>query len=126
MSEKKYYVPEIEELHPGFECEVSQFKDRWEKMKLSQNSIHQIAEILQNINQGSVRVPFLSDEDIVSAGWERSKHSSNWFFKGGRRYVIVMNREGSIKIKLDDKSFIFFAIRNKSELFKLLKQLGIV
>lgn len=34
MENKKYYTPEISELHVGYQCDIQDYKERWTETKL--------------------------------------------------------------------------------------------
>jgi hypothetical protein len=129
--DNKYYTPEIEEFHVGFEYEVNYGENRWVEEKL--HSKPQVVT-LPYMNLENIRVKHLDKEDIESLGWEfhQQDHSrclsSFWNkknnflrltlkYKNSIPYVSIYHYEGwetpDMKIK------------NKSQLKKLLKQLDI-
>ena len=62
----KYYTPEIEEFHVGFEYEVNYGKDRWVK-----EGLHYAPQVvtLPYKNLENIRVKHLDREDIESLGF---------------------------------------------------------
>ncbi len=132
MEENKYYTPSIKELHQGFELEINQkhlstdntFVDIWNKMTYNLSSPISWSE--------EIRVKYLDKEDIESLGWNHV--GSLWFNKDRwklRKWKddqldiwydhLTMNRMGEEELELRFRGII----KNKSELQKLMKQLGI-
>lgn len=139
MGENKYYTPEIEEFHVGFEFEEEfknpnwnklskPTKDVWEYIKLKLDTSHSISRIIGKIKINKVRVKHLDKEDIESLGFKNNDVDNSFYIKNG----IILRKDG-IKISifyiisLVETSQIPFTIdiKNKSELQKLLKQLNI-
>lgn len=145
---EKYYTPEIEEFHIGFEYEVFETpfgknKGNWNKSILNTPQYFQsinwkwIAENLEKI-----RVKYLDKEDIESLGFifDKTSKEGQWkFFKNniclfyrpetkelGTFTVDPSKSDFMIKYSRDNKMISFLIIKNKSELIKLLKQLKII
>lgn len=79
MGIEKYYTPELEELHFGFECEVYNSTERymfeaengWIKTCIGiVNELRFMPTILSLINDSQIRVKYLDREDIEECGWE--------------------------------------------------------
>lgn len=152
MESNKYYTPEIEELHVGFECEhtsnMSAFKvddtDRIYVEKLNQHDLSRylIWEAEEGGLEKFIRVKYLDQEDIESFGFIlKGKAIDLWFEREG----IYLRDDGyhlqNIKLQygLHDNrlkfTFVYTGgdedvhfegkIKNKSELKKLMKQLQI-
>lgn len=141
--ERKYYTPTIEEFHVGFEYEQYVIALRseddkpsaWVKMKI------QILEDLMecdnnlalegNIDAKYCRVKLLDREDIESLGFEFSHRFSvdtNYEVYKGHGCILDFYPERH-SISIDGQGFkpsvIGLSIKNKSELQKLMIQLGI-
>jgi hypothetical protein len=145
--ENKYYTPEIEEFHVGFEYEVKVYKkDEWIKCKWTELNVMS-AEFNLDFGQAydlpkvtvpdTIRVKYLDREDIESLGFtftedkwstcvgfeiplkETKKVILNWWWKE-KQISIDVRVQGML-----DKQVGGLTIKNKSELKKLLKQLGI-
>ena len=134
---KKYYTPEIEEFHVGFEYEKYTDMGIWVKQIIEKKHLKNCT-----IGQGSgfdkkpwfdfkVRVKYLDREDIESLGFKVKKEPYRWQFV--KNYVnlttaIYNSKEDiphdRITIRGGDNYFDGI-IKNKSELKKLLKQLGV-
>jgi len=130
--ENKYYTPQIEEFHVGFECEV---KDN--------DKVHEWFPIMCTMSTPfdvdsshySARVKYLDREDIESLGWEHiqeiefTDHTVYQFvrekyilsFEYPKRLICVFQRRDDRTV---EHSFISIC-KNKSELKKLMQQLNI-
>jgi hypothetical protein len=130
--ENKYYTPTIEEFHVGFEYEVLAGTD-WVNTQIHvENITLNIDRVINHIE--TCRVKYLDKEDIESLGFEHK--GSLWFdFK---KYFWKIRKWNKNEIDLyycfatmdmtgeDDKELRFRgAIKNKSELIKLMNQLNI-
>ena len=132
-----HYTPDIEEFHIGFEYEKND-GEAWCKTIVKGYKQIRNAEIL--IEQNSTRVKYLDKEDIESLRWIDGEA------KGLGGYIIdVTNEEihhGFYQMYIHDnrdKGFWFVqihdfintdylfqgTIKNKSELARVMKQLGI-
>jgi hypothetical protein len=141
--DKKYYTPTINEFHVGFEYEIRRFQYYdlnisdvyWDTNKFSfdfsePNDIEDIFN--EGRETGNIRVKYLDKEDIESLGLrlEQDLQDDNEF-----EWKIIDNNGNWIGTFLqdfnpfDEPNIIFydtnFSIKNKFELIKLLKQLGI-
>lgn len=151
--ENKYYTPNIEEFHVGFEYERLYQNDdilyQWDKEEMSVNFLT-LDDIDNEILNEEIRVKFLDKEDIESLGWVEEPVNSKFhdvyhlkckIYKkicNGIYLLIVDEYSNKILIKspnmLRDGSGNFngyttivnkINIKNISELKVLLKQLGI-
>lgn len=138
--ENKYYTPSIEEFHVGFECEI---ESSWGYVKgtyplilkedtLTGFTLNKLGEskTLKKV-LSSIRVKYLDKEDIESLGWTDGE------IYGLSGYVLNYATEDDYQMYYDednqftqiynwDAKIIFEGtIKNKSELKRLLKQLGI-
>ena len=132
--EKKYYTPEIEEFHIGFECETLE-RDSWKKVEIYDVSFEIDTEELK---QKKIRVKYLDKEDIESiGGWEfvkeykdpgsycldfKKRHTELTLHPALEETMIFIEHGSAVGIGYP----VFKGkIKNKSELKTLLKQLGI-
>jgi hypothetical protein len=152
--ENKYYTPEIEELHVGFEVEKQnqeligiEIKKKFDlKMlkidyEMNHNSTFKnhfinstdisIYELNPHLLKTEIRVKHLDREDIESLGWVFS-HSFNMgsvydVYKAHGCILEFYDKSNSISI--DGQGFkpsvIGLTIKNKSELKKLMQMLNI-
>jgi hypothetical protein len=94
----KYFVPTIEDIRVGYECEVFSSKaleitntlnsgEFWIKKVIKNNGIASWAEEL--VNSKRIRVPFLTEEQIENEGWIKLTENSfrkpsstiqNWYY----------------------------------------------
>jgi hypothetical protein len=130
----KYYTPEIEEFYVGFEYEYKSFQDeKWYKgiVSLVPDKVYsEYTDSLKELNGllDRRRVKYLDREDIESLGWNLKSNKTNHhtYHYGG--YAIthsILNNKIDIYY-MDGSEFVNgIILKNKSELKKLLKQLGI-
>jgi len=136
----KYYTPEIEEFHEGFEYESQDIAAdlmgiEWKKGTYSDGQLG--AYLSDEIKRGEVRVKCLDKEDVLSLGWETSRKyidiEDNFTIRGNFDRVFLLTLltyntvEDYVKIHTEDYEKEVFAgfIKNKSELNRLMKQLEI-
>jgi hypothetical protein len=137
--ESKYYTPEIEEFHVGFEYEEldpdyqgQSDGKQWKPRKLSKEGLIDTLIHWKHI-WDLVRVKYLDREDIESLGFELLKEDVN-----GKAFIHKDNDELQIWWSINDiididngqtyeDCITYFkgTIKNKSELKRILKQIGI-
>jgi len=137
--EDKYYLPKIEEFHVGFEYEqheiINERDPHWKmmvkKMGFSKKEINQIfynVDLVDNLDQKRIRVKYLDSSDIESFGFIYGEYCKAQL----RGEIIEMYNKYSdiwtIHCIGDDYREKLFEgmIKNKSELKRLLIQLGII
>lgn len=142
MEASKYYTPEMEEFHPGFEFKYLNHNGEWKDCELGKNDIENIElrqykDDLMKIAHANLRVKFLDREDIESLGWKFSliKANTNRAFKDLQSNtekcigLVLEIRNDKIMIadcRLEFNQILFFGtIKNKSELRKLMQMLQI-
>jgi hypothetical protein len=140
MEDNKYYTPEIEEFHVGFEYEARPKGSEVDfiKFRIEKNEIYY--SLYSLFKTSEIRVKYLDNEDIESLGWKEDIESLGWkveqkplgSWNEGEYYV--ENKEGCTVFDFDnidpsEPTIIFngvtFIIKNKSELKKLIQQLNI-
>lgn len=141
MEDNKYYIPNIEEFYVGFEFEYRNSKAKYIKsndfsytlMEIDSDCINNLKSDLQN-NQ--IRVKYLDKEDIeelefkewippyaMIAGWKTYINQNESFIINFKDNMVNIHYNNFI---MGDNECIFKGrLKNKSELKKLLKQLGI-
>jgi hypothetical protein len=157
---EKYYTPEIEEFHVGFEFEYNKGGNNWVKHTSGNHDfrdgiidvgVGETDDALYNpfymgISERDFRVKYLDREDIESLGFTKSEKyldppsayhiCKDWKipFNGGyitpkRVMIWYQEKTKHLKVVCEDswEQYRLFqgTIKNKSELKKLLKQLGI-
>ncbi len=134
----KYYTPELEEFHVGFEYYHATFKDQ-ELSKYIVDDSYDFSTLKEEIIGEVVRVKYLDREDIESLGGVKikdvhnGKHPSYDCFSFERPkyewFVVMFNYTDNwctIHMENHTEDIRFYgAIKNKSELKRILKQLGI-
>ena len=134
MEENKYYTPEIEEFHVGFEYERMN-GDKFEKSSIN------IYDMISNINGDeneieeihkkfrTVRVKCLDKEDIESFGLKLhtstdDRYGFEYDIKEGNAiiggFTDTQNEENIMLYET------YFYVKNKSEFERLLKQVGLL
>jgi len=148
VEQSKYYTPEIEEFHYNFPYEQKQSNGLWRETEVSFN----LAKVKSYLEQGRIRVKHLDREDIESLGFEHENwvlpsNKTHWFVSSesedksnrhnaiwvGTEYhhrtkkVIIFKGRSPKDVFIHKISGILFSgsINNKSELKKVLKQIGI-
>lgn len=132
---KKYYTPEIEEFHVGFEYEarIPNMKS-FSKEVFYLNEAHQELVNRVKLHEKDVRVKYLDKEDIESLGWVYHKP----WIRESEGLIFISNMYGLTWFKktntfsiwermqsdCEGETYFQGIIKNKSELVKLLKQLG--
>jgi hypothetical protein len=78
--EKKYYTPNIEDIHVGYEYQILETSDMtWINKIEDSYDFNTIWDIYNEGKQTNIRVPYLTKEQIESEGWEFVKsYESDW------------------------------------------------
>lgn len=138
----KYYIPEIEEFHIGFEFELSIKTweanknpiESWQKVILGTKSIGNDLFIGDSINRKeiqntSTRVKYLDKEDIEELGFKylQNIQEIEYYSNNNNDNLIYNPLKDYIYLKTEFTNFNIFSgiIKNKSEFKKLLTQLEI-
>lgn len=127
----KYYTPEIEEFHVGFEYERCDDGYNWIKDTYPRAAEH---IRLKNLIPYT-RVKYLDREDIESLGWVYKETSDGGFDyywdKHTMRHSILYSEKSKRTVitlwdrsRLEDHTAFIGKIKNKSELKKVLKMIG--
>lgn len=145
--ENKYYTPDIEEFHVGFEYERLDIE--WRPCTVKPIGNIDVEAINEEIYGDIIRVKYLDREDIESFGFEYSFDSSDRY---GNRTYYFLNKEwgknrieritlytfkypngnmhvciGTDRYNSDVDDMLFFGyIKNKSELRRVLKQIEVL
>jgi len=124
----KYYTPDISEFHIGFEYE-RWCNTVWNKYKYEPFDQDKISTIQYKIHDKHIRVKYLGKEDIESLGFKYIMTSYDGYYKKGDS-TLGIAYDGTIQITVRkdgmlEKEASGINIKNKSELKRLLKQLGI-
>ena len=129
----KYYTPELEEFHVGFEYEYLYKNSAWVKHTI--NTKADLVLCIEEVEEDLIRTKYLDREDIESLGWSYSltfskegvyDEYSKTDGEHGDYYLRVHNTGGlSIGEHWVQLDVFKGTIKNKSELKRILKQLGI-
>jgi len=137
--EEKYYTPTIEEFHVGFEFESEVDSEMFQVKKGTWTKLYMTTDMMKDLVLNddvweNVRVKYLDKEDLEELGFKynpikRGDHGYTKYSKSdtdieiwGDKRLQVMKRS-----LIGDSYLCIFAgkIKNKSELKKLLTQLGV-
>ena len=142
----KYYIPSIEEFYTGFEYEeeVIIYTDKgwfthkglgWEKRIFDSTDYMENYYLSERVKRGlvnkynpTIRVKYLDKEDIESLGFKHDTNTEKYLsFNKDNLWLQLTTVFETTKLAIkDNETFLFIGIiKNKSELIKLLKQLGI-
>lgn len=145
--EGKYYTPEIEEFHIDFEYEYyNEYSNQWVEHicdlddfgKDEMGPYDNESTVLPiESYEGRIRVKYLDQQDIKDLGWcfVKKIHSvpSLYTFQNKHFHLDVTfgNNRTLVKIYTEcnyGDEYVFFRgyIKNKSELRKIMKQVGII
>jgi len=149
----KYYTPEIEEFHVGFEYEHLQDEEMFGEITRGINyclytldAQDELEVIVANLEDDKLRVKHLDKEDIESLGFGRDMLRVSmvdtyiYNIKGVKfDYILYFtpNKNELFNVRIEDyyindesrrrTSNVFLGdIKNKSELKRILKQLNII
>ena len=149
-----YYTPTIEEFHVGFEYEILENWDTyiesswWPQVYGRNGSNPERLGFVSESTLGNTRVKFLDEQDIKELGWLLQGETPSPFtgrllktfkitkvvgFNTGSDYYLETTDSSKIRITLFEyssygggKGEVEVLVKNKSELKKLMSQLGIV
>lgn len=124
MKDEKYYTPQLEEIHNGFECEIKIVTGAWLRKVFDHNTVFIPKRLFEN---DEIRVKHLDHDDIVSLGWaDSSSEYAHYSIKINGERLFMFMHPNRVKIYNDDDFCIFSGhLLNKSELSRLMRQLGI-
>lgn len=139
---EKFYTPQIEEFHVGFEYELhyddgDYFKKHTDKGCLIDKGLYD-----SFVKYRSLRVKCLDREDVESLGFEfsKSKYEGELFLSkkeckfgsnSPKFYELILGQRKDICLSIEEHTSygnssqkMYFTVKNKSELKRLLKQVG--
>lgn len=141
MENNKYYTPSIEEFHVGFEYEFKHPDyEAWNKYTTPEFQMEREDCIPFVGNLNNFRVKYLDGQDIADCGWKFgiiNIGNNQLDVYGIGKHVITTPLDAYDRNKIIDISYVSpmkkgdisrvfrGVIKNKSELKRLMKQLGI-
>lgn len=126
---EKYYTPNIEEFHVGFEFEKTDpiIPGTWDK-KVIEYGIH-MRYLETSISAGTIRVKYLDEDDLLDLGFTEIDSSMTFELTGDDILTLDYFKKGKgwyLTYSENESQFGFGGwIKNRNELKKLLKQLNI-
>jgi hypothetical protein len=126
--ETKYYTPTIEEFYPELEHEI-EIRGEWLSLSFAKNIMAKDPNkkcFEENISENRIRVKCLDEQDIIDLGW---KEIGGMYLKEGegfKRWLVLCDDN---KIRIDgeyDDRYFDGAIKNKSELKRIMQMLKII
>ena len=147
MEENKYYTPEIDEFHVGFGFEDSYGDEEYAKNLIDQLNIKDVISFFLD-EEVDIRVKYIDKQDLIELGFVLVKeHSDELVFQFNNGdycfYELTLDLDNDNRVCIEQwtqnkivatilprdqwRCFnIFYGmIKNKSELIKVLKMLGI-
>lgn len=139
-----YYTPKLSEFYFGFEFEVLNTKDKlyipsydegvWILTKVDLGVLGELSNIHKLILEKQIRVCVLSEHDIYKLGFElnfEEENNPNKMYVLGKHSLIRNNHNWCIiTVRSDERQEDYTGyvgvIKNKSELTRILQQLGCV
>ena len=121
----KYYTPTLEEFHVGFEFQIMNIENaRWG------NCIFKDGESAKSfVKDEETRVKYLDEQDFIDLGFIKSETDSLGYIYFTKSSYTIAYYPPTIFIEIDNEESPFQkfigTIKNKSELIKLLTQLGL-
>lgn len=138
MEENKYYTPEIDEFFVGFEFEEWEnpafTNEEWIAKKIEYFTdleyvcIPEVDKHLENYVLGTslFRVKYLDKKDLVELGLNEDPSGERYFEFNGYQLYFDIHQDFNVTIYNDNSIIVFQGnVKNKSELIKVLKMLGI-
>lgn len=78
----KYFVPEISDIRIGYECEYRLSGKDWLKLKIEKSDALFINSFINDLENGNLRTPYLTKEQLGAEGWNHFDTVNNQFKKG--------------------------------------------
>lgn len=80
----RYFTPSIEDIRVGYECEIQDYKERWEWTRAKDDMWRDFASLIDN---QKIRVPYLTKEQIEAEGWTSYQGSTLIALNRGDFYI---------------------------------------
>lgn len=112
---EKYYKPEIEDIHVGYECEVAHLhEENWTPMMVRhQEETEDFIRAVFNYNR-RVRTPYLTRDQILADGW-REIHSRE-YLKIDKHGRTIHFSNGIPESEYDEEYLSVFKVHNKQNI----------
>lgn len=81
MMENKYFIPSIEDIRVGYECQIRLVENaQWVNFIVGTSNFEDI-DAYEYLELGNVRVPYLTKEQIESCGFTLKHKSIDYWFQ---------------------------------------------
>ena len=125
MNDERYYTPEPEEFHVGFEYEWRSYAGCQWKKELEGEANYLTEVLTEFLPSGNCRVKYIDREDIESLGWKYDEEKCHFTYgESLSLYHLSSIHKVNILNNRDADTFRG-TVKNKSELKKVMKMLGI-
>ena len=134
-----YYTPTLEEFHIGFEYEILEDWDTypernylertwWPQVYGGDGSNPERLGFVDKNTIADIRVKYLDEQDIKDLGWVQDENYPTQYYLKETDFVwTLVEFDDFINIETSSRHVNFnVTIKNKSELKKLMSQLGII
>lgn len=129
MENDKYFTPDIEDFHVGYECEI--LKENWEHFIFN---VEEIIPVFARVNSKTIvsdkiRVPYLTKEQIEAEGWklDSSPDSNEMHFikkiKKSRHYLEFYPNTTEVIINKINTESLPFKCKDINTFRKIIKLL---
>ena len=138
MKEEKYYTPQLEEFGIGFEFEYQNKMGRWVRMKMDRLDFRveptMTLQYSLSLHKERFRVKYLDASDAMSMGYSKIDNDEDIYedkrglriYISNDRYVNILIPKGSSICGEGMYRALFIGrLKNKSELIKILKMIGL-
>jgi hypothetical protein len=92
--ENKYFIPKIEDIRVGYECEIQVYgEDRWLKTIFSTLDFKSVLNKHGDIYSipEYIRVPYLSKEQIEAEGWKFDSERNSLFLGEQQKFIKMID-----------------------------------
>lgn len=121
--EKGYYIPELEDICIGYQCEIDQSEINpefgWTPYVVGEDYENiTIARAINEVKYGGLRVSYLTKEDIEREGWTiNNDRSDNNYIHAGREFQLLLRYDIGECILSIRKNLIFDGKRDWIPIF---------
>lgn len=115
----KYFIPRIEDLKVGYECETIQ-NNQWQTFIFTKESL---AEFCLGYPAFDIRVKYLTEEQLLVLGWKKALGLGRFYKRTFEDYTTVDLLEKNCILISQNQTLSFIGECRDINTFKLLCQL---